>query len=226
MKVADHIGDKLCDYTKEQPPYQCVENLNLFSVNNILNSLALAFGLAQLIYAILSFLAVIFFAERNRMSKQPIRSLKPERTWLSRVPVPEKFYELNALDLIAKPMIVFSAFMGMAVVGALAFYFTYIIYDAQRFTDTATVDGYQLDGYTCKPTATARYGSQTAGLPPWTYAECVAKLEAPTVENSGLNDLSKLTPAGDTFDSYPSNVAASTTYANNLYSTPVRSHMD
>jgi len=226
VKVADHIGDKLCDYTKEQPPYQCVEDLNLFSVNNILNSLALAFGLAQLIYAILSYLAVIFFAERNRMSKQPIRSLKPERTWLSRVPVPEKFYELNALDLIAKPMIVFSAFMGMAVVGALAFYFTYIIYDAQRFTDTATVDGYQLDGYTCKPTATARYGSQTAGLPPWTYAECVAKLEAPTVENSGLNDLSKLTPAGDTFDSYPSNVAASTTYANNLYSTPVRSHMD
>ena len=171
MKIADHIGDKLCDYTKEQGPYQCIENWYGLDVNNLLNSLALAFGLAQLIYAIQSYLAVIFIAERNRMSTQPIRSLKPERTWLSRIPVPEKFYELNALDLISKPSIVLAAFMGMVVVGALAFYFTYVIYDAQRFTDTATVDRYELDGYTCKPTATARYSSQTAGLPPWTYAE-------------------------------------------------------
>ena len=84
--------------------------------------------------------------------------------------MPEKFYELNALDLISKPSIVLAAFMGMVVVGALAFYFTYVIYDAQRFTEMTIVDGYELDGYTCKPTVTARYGSQTAGLPPWTYA--------------------------------------------------------
>ena len=231
VKIADHIGDKLCDYTKEQGPYQCIENWYGLDVNNLLNSLALAFGLAQLIYAIQSYLAVIFIAERNRMSTQPIRSLKPERTWLSRIPVPEKFYELNALDLISKPSIVLAAFMGMVVVGALAFYFTHVIYDAQRFTEMTIVDGYELDGYTCKPTATARYGSQTAGLPPWTYAECVAKLEAPTVENSGLNDLSQLVSGAGTFNNYPDDgcargACATTTYSANTYSTPVRSHMD
>ena len=201
-KMKEHAGDKICDYTKSQPPYVCDEIFEKFSSDNILNAAALAFGMAQLVYAVLSNIIVILCAERNRMSQRPIRSLKPDRTWLSRIPVIEKFYELNALDLISTPKVVFITFLTMCILGAATFAWTYLLYSAKRTTEVVALDGYKLDGYVCQPTITSEsgYGPQTAGLPPWSIPECKAKLQKPDRINTGLLDLKKFT--GTTYDTW------------------------
>jgi hypothetical protein len=197
---------------------------------DVLTRLSLAFGLSQFVFTILSTAVVIVIADKNRRRATPFvtsdgevrEPVREERFWPSRIPLPEKFYEMNGLDLIAGSMCVFGTYVIMLVLTAAVFTWTYLFYSTQKSTETKIqASNHLLDGFTCFPLAPLRYDMYFST---WTYDECVANIgPAPDEENTGLNNLTLITsnPYGITTSSIPPSAidASGSTYSTPFYAT-------
>ena len=224
-EIQTSLGDAVCDWTRHSPPYQCFEDRKTLDV---LTRLSLAFGLSQFVFTILSTAVVIVIADKNRRRATPFvtsdgevrEPVREERFWPSRIPIPEKFYEMNGLDLIAGSMCVFGTYVIMLVLTAAVFTLTYLFYSAQKSTETKIqASNHLLDGFTCFPLAPLRFDMYFST---WTYDECVANIgPTPDEENTGLNNLTLITsnPYGITTSFNTAIDASGSTYSTPFYAT-------
>lgn len=173
--MMDMLGDSACDFTKDNPPYQCTKS----EPPGALSRLSFAYGNAKTIFVILWFGAVLLVKRRDEMldpaQSRIIKTRSPMRVWSSRLPLPEKFYVQGDLDLISYPKPTLYAFLAvvMAALAALAALVPY--YAAQTVKEIAIEAVAEKDGFTCAPLNNdAWYGKN------WSYEECLTKLVHPS----------------------------------------------
>jgi hypothetical protein len=191
--LADDLGDNVCLWAKENAPYECVKDETL----DVMTRASLSFTFAQLVFVVLSFTAalVIKSSRSKRRTPAPARTLPekppppPEKTYQGRVPLPEKMYVEQVMDLIAPPSFILGMFFVIVV--ALEVVFAVMMWYYLTFTWTEVViesTNYQKSGYTCRPAQREISWYEQD----WTYEECVAKLQVPTTANTGLDDFTVL----------------------------------
>ena len=188
VSVWQHLMEMLtpagaCAFAKKNPPYQCTRE----GPPDVLTRLSLAYGNAKLFFTGLCAFFALLVKRHNSRSPAESRvtvSKDPKRAWKSRVPLVEKFYREEDLDLLASPKATFGATVLLYSALAIVFALSLSYYAKKDILDTTIEGTSSKEGYECIPLRyDAWYGQN------WTYAECVDKLVMPTAESSGLNEL-------------------------------------
>ena len=186
LLMQNHLGDKVCDFTELNAPHVCRKE----APPDIITRIALAYGNADLIYAIVTIVFSVLIKQKSPFIKEQLARSKESRNprvWLSRMPIPETFFEEEEMELIAPPekvgpgvLLAFFLFTS-TFAGLLGFYSSPLQYS----TETVITGEYVMEGFKCNPLQKDDwYGVN------YTYDECLNSLVRPSLNTINFAALS------------------------------------
>lgn len=175
--MMDVAGDEVCLFTKENSPYECKKS----GPPDTLTRLSLSYGNAQFIAASLMWIVAIII--KRLPASNPLG-------WKARLPMEDKWFRVTDLDLVMSPIRTLLVCFVLGAASLIVFALLLQFYATQEFTETVVENVLEKEGFTCRPLKDAIWYGKN-----WTYDECLAKIEEPSLTNSGLSELEQSTPS-------------------------------
>ena len=169
--MMDVAGDDVCLFAKENSPYECKKS----GPPDTLTRLSLSFGNAQFIAA--SFMWIVAIIIKRLPASNPLG-------WKARLPMEDKWFRVTDLDLVMSPIRTLFVCLVLGSASLIVFALLLQFYATQEFTETVVENVLEKEGFTCRPLKDAIWYGKN-----WTYDECLANIEEPSLTNSGLSEL-------------------------------------
>jgi hypothetical protein len=178
-KIRGEINVKrFCEFTLANSPYVCTKVL----LPDVLTRISLSYALSTLVYGFVVALFAAILKKRSEISKEVETLEKPpsKHIWYSKMPLPEKFFVQEEMELLSKPRIIAVSFIMVGFVGLVAFFgFVGYYLDPKRHVTSIAIQSLpKKEGFTCAPLQDdPHYGSSD------TYEDCQSTLVRPTEAN-------------------------------------------
>jgi len=186
-KIRGEIDVKrFCEFTLANSPYVCTKVL----LPDVLTRISLSYALSTLVYGFVVALFAAILKKRSEISKEVETLEKPpsKHIWYSKMPLPEKFFVQEEMELLSKPRIIAVSFVFVGFVGLAAFFgFVGYYLDPKRHVTSIAIQSLpKKEGFTCAPLRKdPHYGISD------TYEDCQSTLARPTEANIHWDSLYK-----------------------------------
>ena len=180
-KLVTMLGGKICDFTKLNAPFSCSKSEPM----DLPTRFSLAYGNAMLIFASVSAVIAVLIRRRQKLcsfGKLKVANVKNSlrSTTVGKfISIPNNFYHEDAMDLVAPPMVTLFGFILWLGAFLASFAYLYQFYASKTTVETTFISGTSKEGAICKPIRPHTYYKVD-----WSYDECMAKKERPSLANT------------------------------------------